>query len=368
MAPESTVSRASSATARAHPNLALVKYWGRRDGAPNLPANGSISLNLSGVVTSTTVTFDPALRADMVSVNGEPARGIVYERVTAHIDRVRDLAGFASRVSVESRNDFPMAAGIASSAAAFAALSLAAITAAGLTLSLRELSVLARKGSGSAARSIPDGFVEWIPGRDDRDSYAFSLAPRDYWDLRVVTVAWPLAPKPVSSLAGHDAAPSSPFYAARLASVEQTLAVVRDAIKCRDLATLGMAAEREALSLHAIAMTSRLADRPWMSGVIYLAPESLRLIRAVQQWREAGLSVYFTLDAGPSVHLLCAPEDLSTVERMVQGHVSADGHVVAGGVLVRVSRPGRGAWLVKAVDADKNTGGAEAPPVSSGLA
>ncbi|MCU0520461.1 MAG: diphosphomevalonate decarboxylase [Anaerolineae bacterium] len=339
MAPESGVSRAASATAKAHPNLALVKYWGRRDRALNLPVNGSISLNLSGAVTTTTVTFDPTLLADTVSVKGEVAGGIVYERVTAHIDRVRDLAGLTSRASVESCNDFPMAAGIASSASAFASLSLAAVTAAGLKLGLRELSVLARKGSGSAARSIPDGFAEWFAGDDDASSYAVSIAPHDSWDLRVVTVAWPLGPKSVSSFSGHDAAPTSPFYAARVASVDSVLSSVREAIMQRDLATLGMAAEREALSLHAVAMTSRLADRPWMSGVVYLAPESLSLIRAVQEWREEGLSVFFTLDAGPTVHLLCAAEDLSTVQRLVRDRVGADGP------LVLLSRPGRGAWL-----------------------
>ena len=349
MVAEPKVGLPATATARAHPNLALVKYWGRRDPALNLPANGSISLNLSGAVTTTTVAFDRTQVADKVAINGKLADDVAQRRVTAHLDQVRALAHFTYRATVVSDNSFPTSAGVASSSSAFAALTRAAVAAAGLELSLRELSILARKGSGSAARSIPDGFVEWLPGRDDESSYAFSLAPCDHWDLHVVTVAWPLGPKAVSSLAGHDAASTSPFYEARLASLPRTLDRVREAITQRDLGALGMVVEREAMSLHAVAMTSYLADRPWMSGVTYFAPETTRMIHTVQEWREGGLEVYFTLDAGPSIHLLCAACDVAQVMRAVQESVDP------GAASILVSRAGRGAWLVN------GTGGAGGP-------
>ncbi len=337
-----------SAVACAHPNLALVKYWGQRDAALNLPANGSISLNLSGATTTTQVIFDAGQAEDRVEINGRLADTAARERVMAHLDRVRALAGVTSRAQVISSNDFPADAGVASSAAAFAALSLAATRALGLELDERRLSILARKGSGSACRSIPGGFVEWVAGDDDASSYAFSLASADFWDLRVVTVAWPGMRKRLSSLQGHRAAPTSPFYAARLAAVGRTLTEVRTALLTRDFAALGRAAEREAASLHAIAMTSTAKAYPWLSGLLYAAPETLRLVQDVQSWREDGLQVYVTLDAGPSVHLLCLGDDEAAVRAAVVTAVSEPHRVI-------ISRPGRGAWV------RQETAGAEGP-------
>lgn len=331
----------ASATAAAHPNLALVKYWGQVDPVLHIPANSSISVNLSGATTTTSVTFDAQLPADEVVLNGQPAEAPAQRRVSTHLDRIRDLAGVQSCARVVSENDFPTAVGIASSASAFAALSLAGSRAAGLHLGKRELSVLARKGSGSAARSIPGGFVMWTAGQEDTGSYAYQIAPQDHWDLRIVTIAFRAQPKEVSSLEGHRAAPTSPFYEARLRTVGITLDVVRRALLQRDLSALGMAAEREAMSLHAVAMTSRPDKQPWMSGIYYMEPETLRVIRAVQQWRQEGLPVYFSLDAGPAVHLLCEPAHLDDV-------TTALGALFEPRELwVMVSRPGRGAWVVE---------------------
>lgn len=342
-----------TATAGAHPNLALVKYWGRRDADLNLPENGSISVNLSGATTTTRVTFDGALVQDAVTLNDAPASTPTLVRVASHLDRVRALAGIATRARVVSHNDFPADVGFASSASAFAALSLAATRAAGLDLDLHDLSVLARKGSGSACRSIPDGFVEWLPGWDDASSYARSLAPCDHWDLRVVTVALPCEPKLISSPAGHRAAPASPFYLARLKEMPHTLDVVRRALLERDFASFGLAVEREALSLHAVAMTSQSEGAPWLSGILYMEPETVRLIHAVQLWRREGLPVAFTLDAGPTVHLLCEGASLEEVLAAVTSATQGAAPQVI------VSRPGRGAWLVD--DSD----GAEAPSDTS---
>jgi diphosphomevalonate decarboxylase len=316
-----------------------VKYWGQRDAALHIPVNGSISMNLSGALTRTTVTFRDDLRADAVVLNGSPADAITGHRVSAHLDRVRAMAGLSDRARVISANSYPMAAGVASSAAAFAALTLAATAAAGLDLSERALSMLARKGSGSACRSIPDGFVEWARGEDDASSWAYSLASRDHWRLCVITVSPTQTLKVVPSLVGHRAALTSPFHSRRCDTAERRLAIVRQAIADRDLEALGMTAEREAASLHAVAMTSTVADRPTLSGIYYMTSLTMQLVHAVQDWRAAGLAVYFTLDAGPAVHLIC--EESS--ERLVLDALGDIGDL--GQVQRLISYPGAGARL-----------------------
>jgi diphosphomevalonate decarboxylase len=327
-------------TAAAHPNLALVKYWGNADDALNLPANSSISVNLDGATTTTTVLFAAELREDTVTINDQAAEPAAHRRVVAHLDRVRRLTGFDHRAVVASRNDFPASAGIASSASAFAALSLAAGRAAGLTLDARQLSILARKGSGSACRSIPDGYAEWMAGSDDAASYARQIAPPEHWALQIITVIFGEAAKEVSSSEGHRLARTSPFFQARLAALPRTLEAVRRALLARDFRALGMAVEREAVSMHAVTMTSCLANCDWFSGIYYWRPETMALIQAVQGWRRDGLAVYFTIDAGHNVHLLCEDRQLGRLERTLGDWLPEwKGRYL-------VSSPGRGAWVV----------------------
>jgi diphosphomevalonate decarboxylase len=328
------------ATAIAHPNLALVKYWGKVDEALNLPANSSISITLGGATTTTSVHFAVKLARDRVLVNDRPADRSTGERVSRHLDEIRTLAGIDLRAEVESRNDFPMAAGIASSASGFAALSVAGARAAGLELDPTQLSILARRGSGSACRSIYGGYVEWLQGEDDATSYAIPLAPADHWDLRVITVIVTREPKAIPSSAGHHAAWSSPFFGARLEGVPKTLAVVREAILQRDFAQLALTAEREAISMHAVAMTGRLPEAEWLSGLYYWEPATLALIHAVQAWRREGVPVFLTIDAGPNVHLICEYDVLGVVEDRLAPLVNELG------ASVLVSPPGREARLV----------------------
>ncbi|MBU6428920.1 MAG: diphosphomevalonate decarboxylase, partial [Cyanobacteria bacterium REEB65] len=154
---------------RACANIALVKYWGKRDAALNLPATGSLSLTLAGLTTTTSVEFigdtgDAAAPGDEITLDAWPAAAEERDRIVRFLDHVRQVAGIRAPARVESVNDFPRAAGLASSASGFAALALAATRAAGLDLSRSELSALARQGSGSACRSVFGGFVEWQPG------------------------------------------------------------------------------------------------------------------------------------------------------------------------------------------------------------
>jgi diphosphomevalonate decarboxylase len=293
----------TTATAEARTNIALVKYWGKRDAALNLPAAGSLSLTLDGLVTRTTVTLDETQGADTLILGGEPQVGEPLARVMTFLDEVRARAGARIHARVDSANSFPTASGLASSASAFAALALAATRAYGLELSPTELSALARRGSGSAARSIFGGFVELVP---DGDAHAVPLADWPEVRLVVAVVAGGVA-KSVSSRSGMDhTALTSPLYPGFLATVPADLAAARDAIARHDLAALGEVAERSALTMHA----SALAARP---GVLYWRGATVEGLHAVRALRQAGVGAWATIDAGPHVKVLCAPADAARV-------------------------------------------------------
>jgi diphosphomevalonate decarboxylase len=333
-------------TAVAHPNLAFVKYWGKADAKLNIPANDSISVNLNGATTTTSVVFVPGLERDEVTLNGAALSGVAAgeaaaAKVSAHLDRVRRLAGIDARARVASANDFPMAAGIASSASAFAALSLAASRAAGLQLDERVLSMLARKGSGSACRSIPAGFARWHAGDSDETSFADQIAPPDHWDLCITTVIFSEQPKEIASSEGQAWAPSSPFFAARLAALPDTLDTVQAALLARDFHRFGAATEREAVSMHAVAMTAQPVGREWLTGALYWQPATVFFLHQVAAWRRGGLPVYLTIDAGPNVHLLCEGKHQAALAHEL------DGVLPAWGGRTMVSRPGGGAWVAE---------------------
>jgi diphosphomevalonate decarboxylase len=191
-----------------------------------------------------------------------------------------------------------MGAGIASSAAAFAALALAASAAAGLKLSERELSRLARQGSGSACRSVPAGFVEWQVGETEQDSYAYSIAGPEHWDLVDCVAVVATGHKPVGSTEGHALAGSSPLQSARVADTPRRLEVCRQAIQTRDFGALAEMIELDSNLMHAVMMTSQ-------PPLFYWQPASLMIMNEVCAWRQAGLPAAYTLDAGPNVHVIC---------------------------------------------------------------
>jgi len=300
------------ATATACANIAFIKYWGKRDAELNLPANSSLSMNLDRLTTVTTVEFSPDYDDDVVILDGREGRGAARQRIVAHLDRVRVMAGLQVSARVISENSFPVGAGLASSASGFAALSLAATRAAGLELSQRELSILARFGSGSACRSVPGGFSEWTAGTASEHSFAKQIAPPEHWELRDVIAIVSRAHKRVGSTEGHALAPTSHLHQARVASVADRLPQAKTALLERDLATLGPLIEEDAISMHAVMMTSR-------PPIYYWLPSSIRLIHKVQNWRAEGLEVYFTFDAGPNAHLICQAADQAEVERQLKG-------------------------------------------------
>src|SRR3972149_624358 len=288
----------TTATAQAFPNIAFIKYWGNRDAHFRIPSNASISMNLGGLETRTQVTFDPALKNDQLTLNGKPQSGKSLERVSAVLDLVRQMAALQRFARVESNNNFPTGVGIASSASAFAALSLAASAAAGLALSEAELSRLARRGSGSACRSVPGGFVEWQAGEDDLTSSAFSIASPGHWDLSDCIAIVSQAPKPTGSTEGHALAASSPLQAARLADTPRRLDFCRRAILDRDFEAFAEVVEQDCHLMHAVMITST-------PPLLYWQPATLAVMQAVMDWRKNGLPVCYTIDAGPNVHVLC---------------------------------------------------------------
>ncbi|MFN8499533.1 MAG: diphosphomevalonate decarboxylase [Anaerolineae bacterium] len=297
------------ATSRSNANIAFVKYWGTRDRRLNIPYNDSLSMNLSDAVTVTTAHFGD-YPADSLVIDGHAAGAAQVARASRHLDHIRRLAGTDARARIVSRNSFPMGTGMASSAAGFAALTLAASAALGLDLSERELSALARLGSGSACRSIPGGFTLWHAGHDHASSFAETIAPPDHWDLRDVTAVVSAAHKEVSSAQGHGLADTSPFLGARLADLPRRMNRVRAALAARDIEALGEELEAEAIALHVLAMTSR-------PPLLYWEPATLEIMQLCRQWRAEGVAVYFTLDAGPNVHLMCeAGQAGAVVERL----------------------------------------------------
>ncbi len=296
------------ARARAHSNIAFIKYWGNRDHSLRLPANSSLSMNLKDLHTTTTLEWLGAAGADFLEINGAPADPGALDRVSAHLDVIRRRFGMQSAARVSSMNNFPMGTGIASSASAFAALSLAAVSALGVVLRERELSALARLGSGSAARSIPSGFVEWRAGDAHETSYAETFVQANHWDLVDVIAVVSRRHKHIGSSAGHLEADSSVLQSARVASVEGRLSAVKTAIASRDFEAFADIVEEDSNLMHAVMMTSK-------PPLFYWDPLSLRVMQAVRNWRAAdGLRVCYTLDAGPNVHCICEAGDAAAVK------------------------------------------------------
>jgi diphosphomevalonate decarboxylase len=321
------------ATARANANIALVKYWGKRNEAYRLPTNGSISLTLDGLGAVTTVEFDPSFKRDEFLLNDEPRMGRDMERIERFLDHVRFKAGMSHKAKIRSVSEVPIGAGLASSAAGFAALTVAGAAAAGVEFSPRELSILARRGSGSACRSIFGGLVEWKKGErtDGDDSYAEPLMKPEEWDLGMVIVIAKTAQKKVGSTEGMESSMRAPAYLHWAATVEGDLAVARRAIRACDLRSLGLVAESNATKMH---MAAASATPP----IIYWNDVTVRIVGEVARLRETeGLEGYFTIDAGPNVAVLARGRDLDALAarlREVPGVERASPHRAGPGAAV----------------------------------
>ncbi len=314
-------------------NIALVKYWGKRDSDLNLPAAGSLSLTLDVLKTVTEVTPSSG-STDTLVLDGEPQSGRALARVSRFADLVRARTGVQTRLDIRSRNMFPTAAGLASSASAFAALAVGVARALGLSATPAELSALARQGSGSAARSIFGGFVRMHAGRaaDGTDAVAEPLADIELPLHAVIAVA-AAGPKSIGSTDGMELTrDTSPFYDAWIAQVDVDLAACQDALRSRDLERLATIVEGNCLAMHANAMAAR-------PGIIYFRPATLWAIERVRELRRTGVPVFFTIDAGPHVVAFTPPAHEATVQAALTGHPDV--------ARVLTSPPGAGAQVVE---------------------
>lgn len=323
-----------TATAAAHPNIALAKYWGKRAYGHNLPAVPSLSVTLEGMRTLTTVRFDPKLEADQLELGGRRRAGTELERVSSMLDRVRARAGLDARAYVRSDNDFPTASGLASSASAFAALAVAAAGAAGLELGAAELSDLARRTSVSSARSVYGGYVELRAGCEgDEALSATELAPPEHWDLRIVVAVTREGEKDVGSSDGmRHTSLTSPYFPAWLEHAPRVFERVRSALLGRDLEALGEAVEHSALAMHAAAIA---AD----PGVVYWSGATVEALAELRRQRRLGLPGWGTIDAGPHLKVLTTSAHAERVAAVMRE--------VPGVLRTILTEPGRGASLVE---------------------
>lgn len=315
--------------ARAYTNIALIKYWGKRDVAEMLPYNSSLSLTLDQFYTETSVDFVDQ-KEDQFFFGSEAQP--VSPKVKRVLDRVRSLSGRDQAAVVKTVNHVPTSAGLASSASAFAALAVAASAAADLQLSQRELSILARHGSGSASRSIFGGFVVWHAGVDDQSSFAEPITETVDFPIAVLAILVDQGRKKVLSGAGMQASvETSPFFSAWAQTAEQAIPKMEKAIANQDIAEIGALAETNAMQMHA---TTLSADPPFT----YFAPETLKIWEIVREIRTKGLNCYLTLDAGPNPKLICQLQDIETITNYLQTSIPD--------LTYTLCRPGSGAQLV----------------------
>lgn len=290
------------ATAQAHPNIALAKYWGKRDLALNLPAVPSLSITLDELLTRTTVELDPGLSADRCRLDGQTSESVT-NRVSRCLGWFRELTGSAVHARVTSDNNFPTAAGLASSASGFAALVVAANEAYGTGMDQRRLSQLARQSSGSAGRSLFGGFAEQNLGvaDDGSDCQAFGIAAADHWPLEVVIAITSDAAKNIGSSEGMvRSAATSEYFSSWVATAASDVDDARQAVLSRDFDKLAAVSESSCLKMHAV----MLASRP---PLVYWNGATVDCMNRVRELRDSGSGTFFTIDAGPQVKAVCLP-------------------------------------------------------------
>ncbi|WP_296112618.1 diphosphomevalonate decarboxylase [uncultured Limosilactobacillus sp.] len=292
-----------ASTARAHTNIALIKYWGKRDADLILPYTDSLSLTLDEFYTTTTVDFDSQLKQDHLIIDGQVISPDKSAKVARFMDLVRQMSGQKAFAKIKSINHVPMSAGLASSASAFAALAAAASRAAGLNLTPTELSRLARRGSGSATRSVFGGLVQWHRGTDDESSYAEPIMEKVDFGLEMIAIMINRQQKKVSSRGGMQASvDTSPYFEIWPKVVEQDLKAIKIAIQEHNISKIGEIAEANAMRMHALTLS---AQPPFT----YFEASTIKAINLINQLRQTGLNCYYTMDAGPNVKVIYDKKD-----------------------------------------------------------
>ncbi|MBI4896055.1 MAG: diphosphomevalonate decarboxylase [Candidatus Aenigmarchaeota archaeon] len=321
-------------TAQAHANIALVKYWGKRDEQLILPTNSSLSMTCDGLLTKTTIAFSKQYTQDTLTINGKIAsQG--DKNVFGHLERMRHLAGVRLNAKIVSESNFPVAAGLASSSSGLAALTLAAMQALGLKKSEKELTILARQGSGSASRSMCEGFAVWHRGtkKDGTDSFAETIATKNNWkEFRMIATVVSEEKKHIGSRSGMaQSMKTSPYFATWVNAAEEDCTRMQEEIAKKDFEAVGMRAEQNALKMHAVMISTN-------PPIIYWIPKTIAVMEAVQELRAEGIPAYFTIDGGPQVKIICLEKNVSTISKKIKS--------VEGVLKTIVCKPGDGASVV----------------------
>lgn len=322
--------------ARAHTNIALVKYWGKRDKDLFLPMNSSLSLTLDAFYTDTKVSFDDTLSADVFYLNKEKQSEKEGQKISQFLNLFREYTGETRFAYIESLNFVPTAAGLASSASAFAALALATSTALGLDLSREELSTFARRGSGSSTRSLFGGFVEWDMGTSSADSMAHPIDDAA-WDIGMIILAVDTGKKKIASRVGMEhTVQTSPFYPVWVTTAAQDLEDIKAAIAQQDFERLGQITEHNGMKMHATTLSANPPFTYWTADTMK-AQEAVRKVR-----EELEVPAYMTMDAGPNVKVLCRASDMARLVVALKDYLPAE--------QVLTSLPGLGAYTLSEAD------------------
>lgn len=311
------------ATAIAPSNIAFIKYWGKKDDDLRLPCNDSFSMNIDGSTTTTTVEFSDVLIHDDISFIGESVSDKEISRIVIHLDRIRNLAHKKLFANIVTKNSFPKSTGLASSASGFAALTVAAMQALALPLREKELTILARLGSGSACRSIPDGFVVWHRGETSETSFAESLYPSAYWKLHDIVVLVSREAKKISTTEGMEGILTSPHWRDRMNAIPERMARIKRAFQEKNMKHLGEIIEEDCLDMHHVMQTQSPQLYYWNEG-------TKNIMKEVSVWRKQGVPVYFTIDAGPNVHLIYEEKQEQDVIKRVKSIRGVESIIVNG--------------------------------------
>ncbi|MFM1525552.1 MULTISPECIES: diphosphomevalonate decarboxylase [Helcococcus] len=290
---------------KAHANIALIKYWGKENEELIIPKNNSLSLTLDSLYTETEVAFIDGEK-DVFYLDDELQDERHTLKISKFIDLFRKKSNNFSKVLVKSYNHVPTAAGLASSASGFSALAVALNELFELNLNKTELSKYARRGSGSASRSIFGGFVEWKKGYDDETSYAEKVDDAN-WDVAMIILVLNDSKKEISSReAMKKTIETSPLYKGFTDSSIEDIKNIKEAIKNRDFKKMGEIAEHNAMKMHATMLSSN-------PSIMYFKPDSIRAIEKIKQLRKDGFDVYYTMDAGPNVKILCRDSQIENI-------------------------------------------------------
>ncbi|WP_027825604.1 diphosphomevalonate decarboxylase [Lactobacillus psittaci] len=296
-------------TARAHTNIALIKYWGKKDADLRLPLMSSISMTLDAFYTDTNLVLDTEDKR--FYLNGELVTGKASERVISYVERLQKLFHVSGNFHVISQNHVPTSAGLASSSSAFAALAASFVKAYQLDISKKGLSILARLGSGSATRSIFGGFAIWHQGQNSATSFGEAIDETPEMDLRMIAVELNTKQKKISSTQGMEMAKTSPFFIPWIHENEAQIIDMKAAIENNDFTSLGELAEQNASQMHAVNLA---CETPFT----YFEPETVALIHLVQDLRKQGLECYYTIDAGPNVKILTELRNSKEIQKAVK--------------------------------------------------